>query len=110
MNCGNNARCLKKGTEADRERGSTGAVVVTGAYMQHGAHHINNTEATQRGFGKSQEDDGHAEIEKYNEGQRIVVGKSGSTRRALRRDYSSLRAEKLTSMWLCSQPQRGLLS
>jgi hypothetical protein len=38
--------------------------------MQHGAHHINNTEATQRGFGKSQEDDGHAEIEKYNEGQR----------------------------------------
>ena len=85
-------------------------MVVTGAYMQHGAHHINNTEATQRGFGKSQEDDGHAEIEKYNEGQRIVVGKSGSTRRALRRDYSSLRAEKLTSMWLCSQPQRGLLS
>jgi hypothetical protein len=109
MNCGNNARCLKKGTGGPGTR-IDWCVVVTGAYMQHGAHHINNTEATQRGFGKSQEDDGHAEIEKYNEGQRIVVGKSGSTRRALRRDYSSLRAEKLTSMWLCSQPQRGLLS
>ena len=48
--------------------------------------------------GKSQKrTTGHAEVEKYNDGQRvqgtIVGGKSGSTRRALRGDCSSLRAE-----------------
>jgi hypothetical protein len=61
---------LKKRGQADPGTRIDWCVVVTGAYMQHGAHHINNTEATQRGFGKSQEDDGHAETEKYNEGQR----------------------------------------